>query len=87
MLATLHSAHQGTLSMGLRAAQIVYWPGMWNDIQNVRDKCETFHKIAPSQSNLPPVEPLVPDYSFQHVAIDCMNIESENYGVFVADPE
>ena len=83
VLSTLHSAHQGTLAMGLRAEQVVYWPGMWADINRVREKCDICHRIAPSQSNLPPVEPIVPDYPFQHVAVDYMTIEGENYGVFV----
>ena len=83
VLSTLHSAHQGTLSMGLRAEQVVYWPGMWTDIKRVREKCDVCNRIAPSQSNLPPVEPIVPDYPFQHVAVDYMTVEGENYGVFV----
>ena len=28
VLEILHSAHQGVLGMGLRAAQSVYWPGL-----------------------------------------------------------
>ena len=60
VLQTLHSAHQGVLGMGLRAEQAVYWPGFWSDIERVRAECSMCHKIAPSQSNLPPVEPIIP---------------------------
>ena len=70
VLQTLHSAHQGVISMGLRAEQSIYWPGFWADIERTRAECSTCQKIAPSQAKLPPVEPLVPNYLFEHICID-----------------
>jgi hypothetical protein len=83
VLQTLHSAHQGVLGMGLRAEQAVYWPGFWSDIERVRAECSMCHKIAPSQSNLPPVEPIIPNYPFEHVCVDYMSLDGMSYGVFV----
>jgi hypothetical protein len=83
VLQTLHLAHQGVLGMGLRAEQAVYWPGFWSDIERVRAECSMCHKIAPSQSNLPPVEPIIPNYPFEHVCVDYMSLDGMNYGVFV----
>ena len=83
VLETLHSAHQGVLSMGLRAEDAVYWPGLWADIKRVRARCSTCAQIAPSQAKLPPVEPLVPNYPFEHVCVDYMSLNGWNYGVFV----
>jgi hypothetical protein len=74
VLETLHSAHQGVLGMGLRAEQAVYWPGFWSDIESTRTNCSTCEKIAPSQAKLPPVEPLVPNYPFEHVCVDYMSL-------------
>ena len=79
----LHSAHQSVLSMGLRASQSVFWPNIWSDLETIRQSCFTCHKIAPSQARLPPVEPIVPDYPFQHIAVDYMTLEGYSYGVFV----
>ena len=33
--------------------------------------------------NLPPVEPIIPDYPFQHVCADYLSLNGESYGVFV----
>ena len=65
ILEVLHSAHQGVYSMGLRAEESVFWPNLWKDLEMVRLACTTRNKITPSQSNLPPVEPVVPEYPFQ----------------------
>ena len=54
ILEMLHSAHQGVLSMGLRAKQAIYWPGFWSDIEWIRARCSICNKISPSQANLPP---------------------------------
>ena len=52
VLEVLHSAHQGVLSMGLRAEQSVFWPNIWKDLERVRLVCNTCNEITPSQSNL-----------------------------------
>ena len=82
VLSILHSAHQGVVSICLRAEQAVFWPNIARDLEEVRNKCNTCNKIAPSQSNLPPVEPLVPDYPFQHVCADYLSLNGEIDGVF-----
>ena len=83
VLVTLHSAHQGVLSMGLRAEQSLYWPGFWTEIERTRAECSTCQKIAPSQAKLPPVEPLVPNYPFEHICIDYMSLNGHEFGVVV----
>jgi hypothetical protein len=83
VLETLHSAHQGITGMMLRAELSVYWPGYASDITEVRNRCSTCHKIAPSQARLPPVEPVIPNYPFEHVCVDYMSLNGASYGVFV----
>ena len=46
VLETLHSAHQGVFSMGLRAEQAVYWPGFWSDIKETRSRCSTCQNMV-----------------------------------------
>ena len=43
----------------------------------------TCQKIAPSQAKLPPVEPLVPNYPFEHICIDYMSLNGHEFGVLV----
>ena len=83
ILEILHSAHQGVLGMGLRANQSVYWPGLWDDLDRVRNSCRTCVKIAPSQANLPPIDPITPEYPFQHICADFFMLDGHVYGVFV----
>ena len=83
VLVVLHSAHQGVTGMTLRAERSVFWPGITKDIQTARDRCLTCHKNAPSQAKLPPVDPVIPQYPFEHVCMDYMTLHGHNYGVFV----
>ena len=69
--------------MGLSAEQSVYWPGFWSDIEGTRSKCSNCQKIAPSQTNLPPVEPLVLNYPFKHICVDFMSLNGCQFGVFM----
>ena len=48
-----------------------------------RAGCSTCQKITPSQAKLPPVEPLVPNYPFEHVCIDYMQLNGHSFGVVV----
>ena len=41
VLETLHSAHQGTTGMTLRAQSGVWWPGITPQIKDLREKCKS----------------------------------------------
>ena len=83
VLQVLHSAHQGVTGMSLRAEQAVYWPGMSHDIRETRANCRTCHTIAPSQSDMPPVQPITPAYPFQHICADYFSLHGRYFGVIV----
>ena len=83
VLETLHAAHQGRYSMELRASDTVYWPRISADIDATRRRCFTCQKIAPSQSDQPPVDPVIPEYPFQHICMDYFHLNGKNYGIFV----
>ena len=76
----LRPAHQVVLGMCLRADQSVYWPVFWSDIEKTRSKCSTCQKIAPSQAKLPPMEPLVLNYRFEHICWDYMSLNGFRFG-------
>jgi len=62
VLTALHSAHQGISSMTARAETSVFWPGISNDIinlRNLRNTCNHCNRMAPSQPSAPPVPRLV----------------------------
>ena len=55
VLCTLHAAHQGVSAMERRARATVFWPGMTQDIYNIRDFCAHCNRNAPSQAATPVV--------------------------------
>ena len=69
--------------MTLRAEQSVFWPGMSEDIRNTRAAYSTCNIIAPSQSNMPPVPPVIPAYPFQHICCDYFALHGNYFGVVV----
>ena len=81
-LEILHSAHQGVSGMEDRARSIVYWPGITNDIQHMRDSCSVCCKNAPSQAPLPAVSPDIPSTPFESIFADFF--EDSGYHFLVA---
>ena len=78
---TLHSAHQGVSGMNERAKVSVFWPGITNDIKNMRSGCQSCNKIAPSQARLPPVPPIIPTTPFEAIACDYFHYIGHYYFV------
>ena len=82
-LETLHSAHQGTTSMRLRAERNLFWPNMARDIANKRMSCISCDETSPSQSPEPPITPESPEYPFQHIRSDFYNLKGNNFCLVV----
>ena len=80
---SLHSAHQGVTGMGNRARATVFWPGISLAIENTRRNCVPCDRIAPSQSFLPPVPPLIPTMPFEAIAADYFELAGHYYLVTV----
>ena len=83
VISTLHSAHQGVSRMTSRAEESVYWPGLSLDIRQARVKCRSCDENAPSQPSLPPTEPIVPVYLFQHLSADHLDYAGNMFGIIV----
>ena len=80
----LHAAHQGVSVMESRARAIVFWPGMSQDIQNVRDACLHCCRNAPSQAATPAIAPYIPSTLFESIVADYFESHGHVYLV-VAD--
>ena len=70
VLECLHTGHQGVKSMELRAQDYVWWPRMYQDIQDIQDGCKECIQGAQIQASAPPVV----EYPFQHVCGDYMEV-------------
>ena len=80
----LHSAHQGVSMMEARARSIVFWPGMTQDIQNVRDGCLHCCRNAPSQPATPAIPTHIPTTPFECIVADYFESHG-NHFLVVAD--
>ena len=83
LLEVLHSSHQGSTGMLLRAEASMFWPNMSRDIHETRLKCRSCDVYAPSQPDMPPITPEVPVYPFQHVCSDYFSIAGKQFCVIV----
>ena len=83
VLDVLHSAHQGVSGMFRRAEACVYWPGMVEDITRTRARCESCHRVAPSQPAPPPTPLPQPQYPFELIAADYCSFQGHTYLVIV----
>ena len=81
VISTLHSAHQGVSGMNERAKIGVYWPGITNDIQTVRNNCTSCNNIMPSQARTSPIEPHIPTTPFEAIACDYFHFKGHYYFV------
>ena len=84
VLECLHSAHQGPAKMIERAKNSVYWPGMIEDLEQIRKRCTSCDRNAPSQAQMPPLPLESPEYPFQLIAMDYFQIKGKSWLV-IAD--
>ena len=82
-LVSIHGAHQSVGKMYDRAMQSIYWPGLYRDLEELRESCVECTKAAPSQPNLPPHQPASPDYPFQMIAADFYDLKGKTWLVIV----
>lgn len=79
MLELIHEAHFGITKCKQRAREILYWPGMSSDIENVVSQCEICEKFRSSNCKQPLMPHPVPDRPFQRVAADIMDFGGRSY--------
>ena len=61
----------------------LFWPGMTPAITEMRARCSSCNRMAPSQPNAPPTPPLNPVYPFQCLVSDYFHYRGRHYLVAV----
>ena len=83
MLELIHKSHLGIVKSKQRASEMLYWPGMSAEIENMIKNCG---KCAEVQNRLPR-QPLIPtetpELPFEEVASDLFEFERKQYIVLV----
>ena len=81
MLKQLHAAHLGMEKTKQRARQVVFWPGLGKEIEEVTKTCETcarYMRANPKQPLLPFDPPKLP---WEAVGCDLFTVNSRDYMV------
>ncbi|XP_012943385.2 uncharacterized protein LOC106013107 [Aplysia californica] len=78
-----HTINSGVSQMCSRAEASFFWPGMTPAITDVRARCQSCNRMAPSQPSAPPTPPIAPAYPFQCIAADYFHHRGHSYLVAV----
>ena len=79
----LHQAHQGSQSCLRRAREVVYWPGMGEQLLQLVGKCSTCQSFKPQQAKEPMIARPIPEVQWQYVACDLFEFAGNDYMVTV----
>ena len=82
-LTVIHSAHMGIVKCKQRARELVFWPGLNKQIEDVVSRCSTCLK----DRKKPPKEPMViqpiPTLPWSKVGVDLCELNGESYLIMV----
>ena len=83
MLQKVHSSHEGVNACLRRAKDVVYWPGLKGEIQNLVSLCETCHNFLTKQQKEPMMTSEIPCRPWQIIAQDLFLLHSKHYLITV----
>ena len=79
----LHTAHQGLQGRIERAATMVWWPKINEDLERNKKSCDICNQVAPSNHKEPPKGTVYPEWPFQQVCVDYFDLGGSKYLVMV----
>ena len=83
MLSRIHAGHMGIEKCKQRARDILFWPGINKQIEEMVGKCPTCLEHRPSNTKEPMISHKIPDRPWQTVATDLFTWNNENYIIIV----
>ena len=82
VLMKLHASHQGEERTKRRARQVVYWPGIDNDVSNTVRACKQCQLYLPKQQKEPIIQLPTPTRVFEVVSADFFEYAGRTYLVY-----
>jgi hypothetical protein len=70
LLQNIHLDHCGVVKALAKAREVIYWPGMSNDIKKVVESCYQCQSRTKAQIKEPMISASLPQYLFQRIAVD-----------------
>ena len=83
LLKALNMGHPGVQSMVLRAKETFWWPGLQEDIPQVRAMCQMCHQNALSQPKEPLMVETISQYAFESISGDHFFLKGNEFLAFV----
>ena len=83
MLSQIHSSHLGIEKCKRRARDILFWPGMNQQIADVVSKCNTCNMFRNSQAEEPLKSHELPERPWLKIAADLFELDKQEYVVMV----
>ncbi|KAK3084719.1 hypothetical protein FSP39_017965 [Pinctada imbricata] len=75
----LHESHLGIVKTKQRAREIIFWPGMTSNIEDVIQKCATCNKFQRSNPHQPLIPQEIPDLPWSKVGADLFHFKNNEY--------
>ena len=66
-----------------RVNDVIWWPGISKDVENLRSSCHQCCENAPSQPADPPEGVIMPSFPFQHLSGDFYEIRGMKFLILV----
>ena len=82
VLQSLHASHQGEERTKRRARQVVYWPGVDNDVSNVVRSCKQCRTHQQAQQKEPIIQEETPSRVFEAASADFFEYAGRTYLVY-----
>ncbi|XP_035229187.1 uncharacterized protein K02A2.6-like [Stegodyphus dumicola] len=79
MLTLLHEAHCGIEKSKARARQVLFWPGINSDIENMISKCLICDRFRPQTVKEPLVSHEIPSLPYEKVGADICEYAGKSY--------
>ena len=82
-LEMLHESHQGIVKTKQLARDLIYWPGLNKQIEEMISRCSACQERRPAQASEPMISIPIPDTPWQHVAEDLFEVHGEKWLICV----
>ena len=83
MLSKIHSSHLGIGKCKRRARDVLFWPGMNQQITDMISKCNTCNTYRNAQAREPLKSHELPGRPWQKIAVDLFELDKQDYVVIV----
>ena len=83
MLQRIHSSHQGPEACVRRARDVIFWPGMANEIQHLANQCSICNEYMAKQQKEPLLSSEIPSAPWSIVAQDLFTLAGKSYLITV----